>query len=472
LKFMKNFLFGFLVFFFMVATPVQAQMKLSLKDGICLALKNNEKLRQVKEDQESAHDRVKEVKGALFPKLEASYNYNRYFDIKDIPQYYNVAPDMTSDGNYVGHQDPGASIGPDNPAGWHTVPLYGPYKDDNEHTAAITASQVLFTSGRLINYLRAAKTGSLGADLFYSSAKRNLVFLVQEAYMNVILAQYALEIADKSLNDSLNDYQIIKKKLDDGLASDFDAMQQEVTVQNFRVKLNKADNNLILSKNHLKVVVSLRFEETLNLTDSFIDKFPVFDFEYLLEEMLKHEPTLKALEKQIKASHYLLKATKADYFPMLAAFARAQRSGDSEDFSPDSDELDNTVMAGVTLTIPIYEGGTKSSKVSQALHDLNKARLEHKKIKKLLKLDLQNAYLSYVSSQNELKTATGTVKVAKKAYELAQLRYEVGLGSRTDLEDASLALANTRLLYYRSKRDVNLFLYKIQSYILPIRSML
>ncbi len=461
---LKKYLPGAMAVLLFAVTSAHAETPLSLQDAIDLALINNERLRQTAEDRQSAAERVKEAKGALFPKVEASYNYSRYFKIRDIPQYYNVAPDMGTDGSYSGIVSPGDPLGPDNPLGWHTVPLYGPAVNDNEHTAGITATQILYTSGRVMNYLRSVETSSDAMDNIYLSEKRNLVFNVQTAYLDSLMNREAVVISKESLENALDDHTVIKNKLREGLASDFDVMQHEVTVQNFRVKLNKAENGFQLATNNLKTLIGIRFTETVTLTDSFIDDFPVLEFNKLLEDMTENDPALKATKHQIRSNTYLLKAKKADYFPVLTAFGSAEKSGDSMDFFPEDDEIDDTVVAGINLTIPIYEGGMKQSRVSQAAHDLNKSKLEYDKIKKLLRLDLENAYLTYLSSQRELATSADTVKVAQTAYGLAKLRYDNGLGSRSDLEDASLALSNASLLYYRFKRNTNYYLYKIHSY--------
>ena len=58
-----------------------------------------------------------------------------------------------------------------------------------------------------------------------------------------------------------------------------------------------------------------------------------------------------------------------------------------------------------------------------------------------------------------------TVNLARKAYELAQLRYKTGLGSLTELRDAELAFTEAKLFLSKTLRDVNLHLYKIRSYL-------
>lgn len=446
----------------LAAGPAYGEVELSMEQAIEMAVANNENLKQAREDRLSAQERVKEARGAVFPKLEASYSYNRYFRIPDIPVPVGVAPEVAEDGSLLGGDGEGPP-GPDNP--WPLMTQDFPAVEDNEHVFSLTASQALFTSGRVTNYYRAAKAGSEAADLMYNRQKRLLTLQVQEAYLNSLLARETLAIARASLENTLKDHEIISQKFKEGLGSKFELMQHEVEVNNRRTALITAENNLTLAKNHLKVIIGTDLGEEVSLTDSYNESFPDFKFEEVRQTMLEVEPSLKALDQAVEADKYMWKVYKADYYPILAAFGSVQYSGDSDQFIPDGDDFSDTLLAGIQLTIPIYEGGVKSAKKNRALRDLNKSRLELVKVRKLLTLDLQNAHLGYIASRQEMDSARETVRLAEKAYELAQLRYQTGLGSLTELQDVELALTQAKLLYSKTTRDVNLHLYKIQSYI-------
>ena len=461
---MKRFYFILLILVWLAACPAYGAVELSMEQAIERALTHNENLKQAEEDRSSARERVKEARSAIFPTLEASYSYTHYFGIQEWPVSIGVDPDTAANGSFLGldGQNP---PGPDNPLSWHLVTMDFPFTRENEHVFGLTASQALFTSGRVSNYYRAAKVGSTGADLMYNRQKRLLILQVQEAYLNSLMAREVLVIARVSLENTLNDHKIISQKFKEGLGSEFELMQHEVEVNNRRTGLITAENNLTLAKNYLKTIIGIDLKEEIVLTDSYNESFPDFKFEQIRQTMLKDEPSLKALDQAVKAGKYLLKAYRADFYPIVAAFGSIQYSGDSNQFIPDSDDFYETLLAGIQVTIPIYEGGVKSAKKNQALRNLNKSRLELVKIRKLLTLDLQNAYLAYIASRQEMDSARETEKLAEKSYELAQLRYKTGLGSLTELQDTELTLTQVKLLYSKTTRDVNLHLYRIQSYI-------
>jgi outer membrane protein len=459
----KLLLFLSIVILAAVVRPAYGAIELSLEKAIEMARANNEDLKKNREDRETARERVREARGAFLPTLGASYNYSHYFDIVKVPVFDSALPARSESGSLLGAdlQNP---PGPDNPQGYYLVSHEYPAKYKNEHSLGLTASQVLFTSGRVMSYYRAARAGSAAAEYNYSRQERGVILQVQESYLNSLLAREALQIARISLENTLKDHEIITQRQKSGLGSEFEVMGHAVELNNRRIELINAENGYRLARNYLKVIIGLDSAEEVTLTDSYNESFPELEFENLLQAMRENEPSLKALEQLVKVNQSLYQANRADYFPLVAAFGSFGYSGNSDAFFPKGDDFSETLVAGVQVTIPIYEGGVKNAKKNQAFRELNKSRIDLVKVRKLLALDLENAYLAYLSSRKELEAVGEMVKLAEKAYGLSQLRYQSGLGSLTELRDAELSLTRARLLLSKTMEDVNLNLYKIQSY--------
>ena len=107
-----------------------------------------------------------------------------------------------------------------------------------------------------------------------------------------------------------------------------------------------------------------------------IEDIAEFGYEYLdlpVAQMMElDDGEFEKLKQRIQAEKYLVKAARADYFPMLTGFGSMARTWDSEDFVPEEEDRYDTVVAGIALQIPLYQGGVKNAKVNQAMSDLNK----------------------------------------------------------------------------------------------------
>jgi outer membrane protein TolC len=422
--------------------PAYGQVGLSLGKAIEMAKANNEELKKAREDRETGRERVKEARGAFLPTLGISYNYSRYFDITKMALFDTAIPARASDGSLLGadFQTPPSA---NNPQGYYLIPHYYRVKLNNEHTLGLNASQVLFTSGRVMNYYRAARAGRTASDYNYTRQERAVILQIQESYLNALLAGEARKIAELSLANTEKDHELVLQRQKSGLGSDFEVMGHAVELSNRRIEADNAGNGEKLAQNYLKLIIGIDPAEDIRLTDSYNEIFP---------------------ENLIRVKENLYRAQRADYFPLVAAFGSVGYYGNSNAFFPAGEEGSKTLVAGVQVTIPIYEGGMKSARTNEAFREVTKSRLEFSRVKKLLELDLENTYLAYLSARKTLEGVREMVKLAEKAYGLSQLRFQNGLGSLTELRDAELSLTRARLLLSKTLKDININLNKIQSY--------
>ena len=443
--------------------PAYGQVELSLGKAIEMAKANNEELKKAREDRETGRDRVREARGAFLPNLSASYGYNRYFDIAKMALFDTAIPARSESGSLLGadFQNPPSA---DNPQGYYLIPHNYRVKFNNEHSFGLTASQLLFSSGRVMNYYRAARAGRVASDYNYTRQERAVILQVEEAYLNTLLAGEARKIAELSLANTEKDHELVLQRQKSGLGSEFEVMGHAVELSNRRIEAINAGNGEKLAQNFLKVIIGIDTAEDIRLTDSYNETFPELEYETLQGQMLDREPSLRALENLIKVKENLYRAQRADYYPLVAAFGSYSYSGDSDKFFPKKSDYDQNIVAGLQVTVPIYEGGMKSAKTNEAFREVTKSRLELSRVKKMLELDLENTYLAYLSSRKTLEGVREMVKLAEKAYGLSQLRFQNGLGSLTELRDAELSLTRARLLLSKTLKDANINLDKIQNY--------
>ena len=439
------------------ASPAFASMELSLEQAVELAVIHNEDLMKAQEDKLLGRERVKEALSAAIPKISGSYAYSYTIDLEypaSMMGDENGGPEAQA-AQYSSGGDSGSSMS--------SLGLFS--FADHSHSFSLTASQTIFDSGRTLFAYRAAKANLSAVTFGFTRKKREVTLAVQESYLNSLMAREALKIARASLENTTKDHEIIRQRLAEGLGSEFEVLQHEVELSNRKTQLITAENNVTLAKNYLKVITGIDRDEEITLTDSYNESFPEFDYAQILAAMQETEPSLKALEKVTDIRLNMWKLNKADRFPFLLGYGSMTYMGYSDGFVPASDDFGHMYMAGVNVSIPLYEGGVKNAKKNQAFRDYNKSKLDLSKTRKLITLDFQNAYLAYQASRREMESARSTVKFAQKAYELAQLRYQTGLGSLTELLDAELAFTESQLFLSKTLRDANLHLYRIRSYL-------
>ena len=101
--------------------------------------------------------------------------------------------------------------------------------------------------------------------------------------------------------------------------------------------------------------------------------------------------------------------------------------------------------SALSLNIPIFAGGKRRADVKQAKINLNTLQLQRENTER----QLRTAIMQYISSmQTNLKqynASAENISQAKRGYEIAVKRYDVGGGTLVDVDNSQLAYTQAEL---------------------------
>ena len=110
-------------------------------------------------------------------------------------------------------------------------------------------------------------------------------------------------------------------------------------------------------------------------------------------------------------------------------------------------------MSGITLSVPIFSGGSKFYKVKQTKVSIDQLNLQRDDTKR----NLQLAVKQYIDNMNtcikKFDAAQKGVEQAERGYMISQKRYDTGAGTWLEMNDAELALTQARLNFNQSIYD-------------------
>ena len=110
-------------------------------------------------------------------------------------------------------------------------------------------------------------------------------------------------------------------------------------------------------------------------------------------------------------------------------------------------------MIGITLSVPIFSGGSKFYKVKQTKVSIDQLNLQRDDTKR----NLQLAVKQYIDNMNtcikKFDAAQKGVEQAERGYMISQKRYDTGAGTWLEMNDAELALTQARLNFNQSIYD-------------------
>ena len=100
---------------------------------------------------------------------------------------------------------------------------------------------------------------------------------------------------------------------------------------------------------------------------------------------------------------------------------------------------------GLSLSIPIFSGGKRLNAVRQAKVQAAELDIQRTNTERQLQIAIRQYLGTMDTATKSYASAASAVETATKAYNIARQSYDVGRSTLTDLNDAQLALTQSKL---------------------------
>ncbi len=388
---------------------------ITVKDAVSQTLQNNYELAQARMEVERADAMVKEAWGTALPKLDLSASYSRAIK----------KPVFFLPGDFFGQ--PGTvkpvEIG-----------------STNAFSALVTANQVLFNSAVFVG-VGAAKIYSRGAREGYRARVVEYVARARKAYFGVLVARQLLDLARQTMKNSEDNLKNVRLLAAQGLVSEYDQLRAEVTLENVKPELINAENGYEIALNALKSVMAVPYDTVIEVTGE-MEYHPVSDSltAAAQEIVLANNPSLAFLKTQAEVNDAIVSAQRSEYLPILSAFGNYQYQGQSNEFRNLTQEVIASSQVGLSLSLNIFNGLQTTARVQQAQVDYKKSLEQVNGATQNLQTSTESVLLQLNKARRKIEAQGKTVEQAGRGYTIATTRYNSGLGTLLEVNDAQLAL--------------------------------
>jgi outer membrane protein TolC len=141
------------------------------------------------------------------------------------------------------------------------------------------------------------------------------------------------------------------------------------------------------------------------------------------------------LEKKLQAARLNDAAIHADRLPTLAGYADVGTTGTS---FPNST---GTYDAGVTLRVPIFDGGRREAQRAEVNAGIRQQELQMAQLRKQVEIEVREALLQMDLARGGVELGEARYKVAEDELEHRKRSYAQGVGSQMEVNGAQAGLA-------------------------------
>jgi outer membrane protein len=162
-------------------------------------------------------------------------------------------------------------------------------------------------------------------------------------------------------------------------------------------------------------------------------------------------PELKSFDAQRKAQDQLIAVARRGHLPDLIFDANYRKSGTTA--SERTFPLQGAWQIQLSLLIPVFDGFRTTNRVQETLHNYYVISSQEELQRQQVALDVEQAYLRLVELQERIKANEAAASAAKENLDLANGRYEVGVGSIIEATDAQNLYTDAQTTYIRTLYD-------------------
>lgn len=428
----QSFILSLVMILFTTANAQESNnVNYSLQQSIDYAIKNSPNYLNSELDLKNAEYRKKEITGLGLPQVTGSVDLKNYLEL----------PTQLLPGQFFGA-----------PAGTYIPVRFGTKYNS---TAGINASQLIFSSDYIFGLKASTEFINL-SKISVTRSKAELVSQVSKAYYTVIINRDRIKLLDANvvrLKKILDDTKAFNKQ---GFAELIDVERLEVQYNNLTTEKDKTVRLIGLSETVLKFQMGYKLSDPIILSDSLNINTDTFEELSSSKIDITKRPDYQLLKAQQSLLDIDVKRLKWGYMPTLAAYGAYQYNAQREkfDFLDTDQQWFKIALIGATLNLTIFDGFQRHNKIQQAKISSLKNLNTIKTIEQAGELEATVASISYNNAYSSVLVQKKNMILAQHVYDVAQKKYQGGVGTSLEIVNAETSLKEAQTNYYNAVYDM------------------
>jgi outer membrane protein len=372
---------------------------LTLAEAEAIALKNNPQITVGRLGALVAEQYVRETRSALLP--------NAYLSLTAV------------DAN------PGSRIA----AGFLNNPILFP-----RAAGGASVNQLVTDFGRSTNLLSSSEFSAKAKDQNAAATRADVLLAVDQAFYNSLDTQALVQVAEQTVEARQTLVDKVQALTSAKLKSELDLSFAKVELARAKLLLLESRNNFQAALAGLSAVLGYPAEQNFQLIDETTPLTPPApDIQPLIQQALEQRPEIKALQFEVASAQKFGNAEHDLWRPSVNALGVVGEAPVRDDHIP------NWYGAvGVNINIPVFNGFLYNSRAKAADFNTEADRQRLRDLENTISRDVRVSWQDTNRAYERLSVTRQLREQANLALDLAQARYNLGLGSIVEFTQAEL----------------------------------
>ncbi len=314
--------------------------------------------------------------------------------------------------------------------------------------AGVTLSQLITDFGRTGQLTESARLRAAAQGENVGNTRAQILVAVDTAYYQALQAESVLRSAQAVVESRRLTLRQVRAMAEGSLKSTLDVRFAEVAVSEAELGLFQAENSVQASRARLASALGFESPRNFSLVDEPMPPPLDTSADALVAEAIRQRPDLVVLRMNRDAAQRLAKAESRLRYPTVSivAVAGGLPAGDPRLHGSYS-------AAGLNVSVPVLNGGLFAARQEEA--EL-RAQATAKDLDDLTVRVAEDVRVAWLEANNAFRRLDVTARLlvqANEALRLAQARYDSGLGSIVELNQAQLSQVSAQIAAASAKYE-------------------
>ncbi|MTI62860.1 efflux transporter outer membrane subunit [Methylophaga sp.] len=297
--------------------------------------------------------------------------------------------------------------------------------------------------GRIDSLSRSALQQYFASRAARDSAQLSLIAEVADSWFSWQASQAQATLAADTRQAREETYHLIRKRFDNGLASELDVRQAETAVHEARILEAQARQQA----NQFFTTLQLLTGQTLDKAQWQADWQAIGQLRDLptdlSSEVLLQRPDVQQAEHQIKSANADIGAARAAFFPRISLTASLGLAGTTPAQLTEAGSRQWQIAPQFTL--PLLDWGVNQANldVAELQKDINIA--DYQQIIQQAFKEVRDEMEARITLDDQLQAQQDLTRASERSLELARSRFDAGIDSYLDVLDAQRSAINSKL---------------------------
>ena len=387
---------------------------ISLSDAQSIALRTYPAIASATFNAQAAGEQVRQVRSSLLPTLSGNFT--------------NVGA------------DPNTSVAAGNITTSSLVSRGG--------ATGLTVSQLITDFGRTGKLIESTSLRAQAQQQRVALSRSQVLLMVTQAYFRAQRASSVLEVSRATVGARRLVLRQVQALSESSLKSTLDLSFAEVNLSEAELALMRAENQASAARAELSAAMGLPNLENFEMREEPLPPAIGNDVQSAIQSAFVSRPDLAGLQLNKDAAARFAEAEKRLWLPSISFLGTAGVVPFRE-----SKLQGSYSAAGVNLAIPVFSGHMFSARRNEAEFRAQAVGKDVEEMQIQIARDVRLAWLEADSAFHRLDVTSRLLAQSEKALRLAHSRYDLGLSSIVEFNQAQLNRTTAEIEQARAKYD-------------------